>query len=362
MRIAVEAWAAQEVPAGRGRYVRELLRAIRALDPEDLELVLLCREPWPGLDLGPRMRWRPVPGTGPVWTARAARVARAEADVLLATTSYALPALAPLPSVVVVYDFVAFDRALSPPAGSLLERLTLPPAVRRGRAFACISGATRDELVRRFPKAAGRAHVTLLAADDHFARAAPDPAVAARHGIDRPYVLSAATLEPRKNLPRLIEAFAALPPQLRDAHQLVLVGSRGWQTADLDASLERHRHLVHALGYVPDDELATLYAGAAVVAYVSLNEGFGLPVLEGMAAGAPVLTSDRSSMPEVGGDAAAYADPTSVASIRDALAALLTDPERRAALAAAGRVRAQGFSWERTARETLDLVRAVAPR
>ena len=151
MRIAIDACAAAEVPAGRGRYVRELLRPLTALDAEDLELVLLCREPWPGLDLGPRMRWRPVPGTGPLWTARAARVARAEADVLLATTSYALPALTPRPSVVVVYDFVAFDRALSPPRGSLLERLTLPPAARRARSFACISTATRDELVARFP-------------------------------------------------------------------------------------------------------------------------------------------------------------------------------------------------------------------
>jgi alpha-1,3-rhamnosyl/mannosyltransferase len=288
-------------------------------------------------------------------------VARAEADLLLATTSYALPALTPLPSVVVVYDFVAFDRALSPPRGSLLERLTLPPAARRARAFACISTATRDELVARFPSTADRAVVTLLAADDHFGAARPDPEVAARHGIDRPYVLSAATLEPRKNLPRLIEAFAALPDALRDAHQLVLVGSRGWQTAELDASLERHRHLVHALGFVSDEDLATLYASATAVAYVSLNEGFGLPVLEAMAAGAPVLTSDRSSMPEVGGDAAAYADPTSVASIRDALAALLTDAPRRAALSAAGRERARRCSWAQTARETLELIRRAGP-
>jgi alpha-1,3-rhamnosyl/mannosyltransferase len=360
VRVAVEAWAAEEVPAGRGRYVRELLRAIRALDPPDLELVLLCREPWAELETGPRMRWRPVPGTGPVWQARAARVARAEADVLLATTSYALPALTPLPSVVVVYDFVAFDRALAPPRGALLERLTLPLANRRAKAFACISAATCDELVARFPSAAGRAYVTPLAADEHFAAAVPDPAVAARHGIARPYVLSAATLEPRKNLPRLIEAFAALPDALRDAHELVLVGSRGWQSAELDASLARHRALVNALGFVSDDDLATLYAGAQVVAYMSLYEGFGLPVLEGMAAGAPVLTSDRSSLPEVGGDAVAYADPESVPAIRDALEALLTDGTRRAALAAAGRERARGFSWAETAEQTLTLLRDVA--
>jgi glycosyltransferase involved in cell wall biosynthesis len=212
----------------------------------------------------------------------------------------------------------------------------------------------------RFPAAERLAEVTLLAADGHFATALPDAAAAARHGIEQPYVLSAATLEPRKNLSRLIEAFAALPPALRDGHELVLVGSRGWHSAELDASVEQHRHLVHALGFVSDKDLASLYAGAKVVAYVSLSEGFGLPVLEAMAAGAPVLTSDRSSMPEVGGDAVAYADPTSVDGIRDALAALLGDAHARAAFSAAGRARAATFSWATTARQTLALVRDVA--
>jgi glycosyltransferase involved in cell wall biosynthesis len=325
MRIAVEAWAAAEVPAGRGRYLRELLRAIAALETEH-EIVLLGREPWEEVPF----EWR----LGPARPWEVARAARGF-DVLFAPTSYLACALSPVPSVGVVFDMVVFDKANKPPRGAFLERLTLPLAVRRANKLLCISEATRTALLTRYPRS--RAVTTLLAAGAGFADAQP----AQR---PRPYILSAATLEPRKNLPRLIEAFAQLP----DTHDLVLVGTRGWRNAELDAAIERHDVVV--TGFVSDDELKCLYAGADAVAYPSLEEGFGFPILEAMTAGTPVLTSDRSSMPEVGGDAAVYCDPTSVESIRDGLVRVLADRER---LIAAGRERAKLFSWERCARETL---------
>jgi glycosyltransferase involved in cell wall biosynthesis len=117
---------------------------------------------------------------------------------------------------------------------------------------------------------------------------------------------------------------------------------------------------VHALGYVPEEDLRALYRQAELVCYPSLAEGFGLPVLEAMTAGTAVLTSDRSSMPEVGGDAAAYADPRNVGSIAAALEALLAEPERRAELGRRGRERAAGFTWRRTAELTLDALEAAA--
>lgn len=341
MRIAVEAWAAAEVAAGRGRYVRELLRAIAALGGGGYEWTLLCREPWEDL---PGMTWRPVRGRGPLWQVRAAAAARGH-DRLWATTSYALCGLSPVPSLGVVYDFVAFDPAFGAPRGAALERLTLPVAARRARRLLCISQATRDELVRRQPRTAARAVVTPLAAGPAFTRDGIEPA-----RRERPYVLSAATLEPRKNLPRLIEAFAGIEGE----HELLLVGARGWRTEAIEATLARHGARVVELGYVADEELAALYAGATAVAYPSLAEGFGLPVLEAMAAGAPVLTSDRSSMPEVAGDAAVLVDPEDVGAIGDGLRRLLEDAELREDLRRRGRERAAAFTWERTARLTLE--------
>jgi glycosyltransferase involved in cell wall biosynthesis len=359
VRIGIEAWAAAEVPAGRGRYVRELLRAIDGLDHAH-ELVLLTRRPWDQLPSVPGRRWVSVAGAGPAWVLRAARAARGQCDVLLSTTSYALSVLATVPTATVVYDLLSFNAAYGTPAGSRLERLTLPPAVRRTRALLCISRATRDELVDRFPPATGKAIVTPLAAGPPFTGARPDSHVLRRHGIDRPYVLSAATLEPRKNLPRLIEAFATLPAAIRADRQLLLVGGRGWGTTELDAAVSRHGDAIRLLGFVSDDDLAALYAGADTVAYPALAEGFGLPVLEAMAAGAPVLTSNRSSLPEVGGTVAAYADPTDTASIRDGLAALLEDPVRREAMRTSGRGHAAQFSWERTARDTLAALERIS--
>jgi alpha-1,3-rhamnosyl/mannosyltransferase len=184
--------------------------------------------------------------------------------------------------------------------------------------------------------------------------------VPTRHGIERPYVLVTGTLEPRKNVPRAIEAFASLPPELRDAHELVLVGARGWSADETFASVAAHSGRVRTLGFVPDDDLRCLYRQATVFLYPSLYEGFGLPVLEAMLAGVPVLTSNVSSLPEVGGDAVAYADPLDVASIRDGLATLLGDRERRADLAARGRERAEEFSWESTAARTVAVLEQIS--
>ena len=357
LRIAIDARAAAEVGAGRGRYVRELLRALAGLGAPHA-YVLYARTAWEDATLDARFAWRIVGAGEPHWSALAAWHASRECDALLATNSYLLAALARVPAVATVYDLAVYRDDVVLPRGAALERITLPLAVRRAARLAAISAATREELVARFPRAAAKTVVTELAADAAFA--APGPPVAARYGLRKPYVLALGTLEPRKNLPRLIEAFAGLEPALRDAHELVLAGGAGWASGELDAALARHRALVRPLGYVPDADLPGLYREAAVFAYPSLFEGFGLPVLEAMSAGTAVLTSNASSLPEVGGDAVRYADPRDVASIRAGLDALLRDPAERDRLAAAGRERARRFSWERTARETLALVEAAA--
>jgi alpha-1,3-rhamnosyl/mannosyltransferase len=214
----------------------------------------------------------------------------------------------------------------------------------------CISQTTRDELVARIPAAAPKASVALLAG-------APDPGRPSAEALaELPppgFVLAVGTLEPRKNLPRLVQAFAALPEALQAAHPLVVVGATGWRTGQTLAALQSLGDRCRMLGHVSDAALAELYRRSAVFCYPSLAEGFGLPVLEAMAAGAPVLTSDVSSLPEVGGDAVAYADPLDVTAIANGLKRLLSDPARRDQLASAGRARAATFSWDRFAGEVL---------
>ena len=344
MRIAVDARAAAEVPAGRGRYVRELLRAFAAL-PDDHEFVLLARRPWTGAPLDARFRWWTIGLPDPAWSLAAAAASRG-ADAVLAANSYLLAAAAPARAVATVHDLVAFDRELSLPRGSAAERLTLPLAVRRGQTLLCVSEATRAELLERYPRAAALAHVVPHGVEERFFV----------ERAEEPYVLMTGTLEPRKNIVRALDAAARLPAELRERFELRLAGPRGWETGPIDAALARYGSSARHLGLVPDAELPGLYAAASVFLYPSLKEGFGLPVLEAMAAGTAVVTSDRSSLPEVGGSAVRYVDPYDVESIRAALEELLSDGERRANLAAAGRERARSFTWERTARETLALL------
>jgi len=361
VRIGIDARAASEEPGGRGRYVRELLRALAARD-DDHEYVLYARTEWePRGALGPRFAWVLHGLPDPAWhLATALRCG--SCDVLLSTNSYLTAWAARAPTALTIFDLVAFDDALSPRRRSrAIERATLPLAVRRAAGFAAISASARDDLEARFPRARGRVAVTPLAADPRFA---PDPpggaAIRARHGLDGPYLLSVGTLEPRKNLPRLVAAFAALPPATRGEHVLAVVGASGWDTAATEAALGANAGAIRRLGHVPDEDLPALYAGATALCYPSLYEGFGLPVLEAMACGTAVLTSDRSSLPEVAGDAALLVDPRDEGAIAAGLARLLTDGALRERLAAAGPPRAAGFSWDRTAAGTLALLEGVA--
>ena len=357
--FGIDARAAVEVPAGRGRVVRELLRALATLDGDD-RYVLYARQP-ADLDLDERFTWHLLALPDVAWHYRTARVASRECDAFLSTNSYLTCWFTTCPSAIIVYDLVAFIAgAEAQRRASLIERWTIDVGVRRAGALVCISEATRADLVERVPSSAPRSLVIPLAADERFAdadAARNAAAVAKRHGIERPYVLAAGTLEPRKNLARLLAAWSGLRPELREAFELVLVGPVGWEADEIVSAAKAARIVV--AGYVPDDELAALYAGCELFCYPSLYEGFGLPVLEAMKAGAPVLTANRSSLPEVTGDAAALVDPLSADRIGAEITRLLDDPVERDRLRAAGLARAALFSWARTATATRAVLRAL---
>jgi glycosyltransferase involved in cell wall biosynthesis len=241
-------------------------------------------------------------------------------------------------------------------------RLLLPGALRRAARVIAVSEATRAELLARYRLPAEKVHVVPEAAAPHFAP--PPPAeiarVRARYRLAGPYVLFVGLLEPKKNLGALLAAVARCRASGGwGAARLALAGEAGWGDG-LPAHVSRLGldDAVSFLGPVPDGELPALYAGAEAFVFPSLWEGFGLPVLEAMAAGAPVVASRRGALPEVAGDAAVLTEPEP-APLAEALARVLGDAGLRERLRAAGLERARAFSWQRTAAETLAVYRAA---
>jgi glycosyltransferase involved in cell wall biosynthesis len=275
-------------------------------------------------------------------------------DVLF-VPSHVLPLVTPPRSVVVVYDV---GHRVFPRAHGVIEWLYVEWAIRRHVRVATrlltISHASKRDLVRLYGADPARIHVAYPAVDDRFVPAPPREIerVRTRYGLAQRYVLHVGTIKPRKNLPRLIEAFAR--GQIPVDVQLVLGGgtTTGGPAVERAIAAAGLQHRVKRLAYVPDDDLAPLYSGASCVAIVSLYEGFGMPALEALACGAPVMASNRGSLPEIVGDAAVIVDPLDTRAMSDALAHILEDQSVAAGLRARGPLRARGYDWHAAAQVT----------
>ena len=277
---------------------------------------------------------------------------------------YTFPLVSRSARVVTLHDatFFSTPEAHSRLKGEFFRRWTTL-AARRADALVAVSEATEREVVAHVPHVTAPISVAYLGVDRTVFRPPTAEAVAAlrsRLGFapDEPWIAFLGTIEPRKNVPALLRAARRLRAADPAFPRLVVSGSRGWD-ADAGRLLDEGDPSVVEAGYLPLDELSALLGGAEVVAYPSLGEGFGLPVLEGMACGSAVLTTRRLSIPEVGGDAVAYTEPDED-SIARSLAALVADRAERERLAAAGAERSARFTWEECARRYLDADRTAA--
>jgi glycosyltransferase involved in cell wall biosynthesis len=361
MRIAVDARLWDEPRSGIGRYTRALLAALTRLAPEEDWILYVDRPPGPELPAG-RVRCLRHPRRLAWSFWHAPRDLRARpVDVFHGVTGFELPPRGPWRLVTTVHDLIPLRLPhLVPWRHRWAVRCLLGPALRRAARVIAVSEATRQEVLHRYRLPPERIRVVPEAAEPRFAPVARarQAAVHARYGLAGPYVLFVGLLEPKKNLTALLEAVARLRRQGAWGDiRLAVAGAPGWGPDP--AAVARALALddvVAFLGPVAEADLPALYAGACAFAFPSLWEGFGLPVLEAMASGTPVVASARGALPEVAGDAALLVEPTPER-LADALGTLLGDAALRARLAEAGRARAAQFSWERTARETLAVYR-----
>ena len=357
-RVAVDATAVPARLTGAGVYVARVLAELAARD--DLELEVFCAPGSAGVLAAGGLRLRPVRLAGAgrpariAWTQLlAGRAARRAGAGLLHGVHYELPLRSGLPQVVTVHDLTLLTH---PEWHEASKVRYFGWAMRRAVATAtrvlCVSATTAADLTERLGVPSDRVDVTPLGTD---LRPAADSQVAElrrRLGLDGPYLLGLGTVEPRKDLPTLVRAFAALAAEL--PHRLVLAGLPGWGAGELEAAVAASgvADRILVTGYVADADKAALLTGADVFAYPSRYEGFGLPVLEAMACGTPVVTTTGGSLPEVAGDAATLIDPGDEDALAAAIAKLATDPPARQDAAARGLARAASFTWKRCAELT----------
>lgn len=364
MRIAIDATSVPPRPAGAGVYAIELVRALAARTPGGDGYAVFTRGAWFDETVAGRRDWRiervraSSRPTRTAWEqARLPMRLRALGADVLHSTHHTLP-LAPMRAarVVTVHD-VTFFRIPKryPPVRRAYMQLSTRLAAAVAVAVIVPSRAVREDAVRALRLAPEKVHVVYEAPASRFTPIDRGRALAVlgKHDVEAPYILNVGSLEPGKNRGRLICALHALRREGL-CQQLVVIGQPAWRFEEDFALVEElgMNDAVRFLGYVADDELPAFYAGATAFAFPSLYEGFGLPVIEAMACGAPVLTSAIGATAEVAGDASLLVDPHSVEQIRDGLRRLLTDAGLRDDLRRRGVERAAEFSWARAAAET----------
>lgn len=368
MHIAFDGTTLRPGRTGVGYYTEHLLRATAGQVGGDDITVFSNRPIETVVPLPPHVRHlvtgRRLPRFIWMQTQAPRLVRRIHADVVHFTNGM-VPAASSAPTVVTIHDMslTLFPR-FHPTRRVLLNRPFVNLAARRADAIITVSETAKRDIVRLYGIDEARVHVVHEAAAPSF-RVIHDPCelkrVRERYGLGDRFLLYVGTIEPRKNLPALIEAFARRRVAGDLPHQLVCVGPYGWLSHDIETLIDtlRVRDAVTFTGYVPFEDLPAIYNLAELFVFPSVYEGFGLPLVEAMACGTPVLTGRVAALSEVAGGAAEEVASLDVESLGDAIVALTRDRARREERARLGLQRAQTFSWSRAASETLNVYRSA---
>jgi glycosyltransferase involved in cell wall biosynthesis len=300
----------------------------------------------------------------PIWFKRWQQL-HAYRDHVFHGPNYFIPQFAPR-AVATIHDLSIFKYPETHPEDRLRQfEKELPLSLKRASHLITVSQATRLEVIDHFGWPANKVTAIPLGVSQRFAphsRQLTVPTLS-NFGLEfGAYSLCVSTIEPRKNIDGLLAAYREIPFELRRQYPLVLAGSKGWLSEKLHTLIYQYQAegWLHYLGFVPDEDLPALYAGARMFVFPSVYEGFGLPVLEALASGVPVVTSNRSSLPEVAGGAALLIDPDDVDALRDGIHKALEDDPWRAKARALGLQVASAHTWERCTEQTLAVYRKVA--
>ncbi len=367
MRIGIDTRLVFYQKAGIGQYILGLTNALAEIDHEDEFTLFHSRRDLQPIVQAPNFKHEAV------WTPShhrfettflTAELFPYRLDVLH-SPDFIPPRYTRAASVITVHDlaFLLYPRFLTKQSARYYGQIDI--AARRANHIIAVSQSTKRDVIKLLGVPADKVTVIYEAIQPIFRpldHAQARAHVAATHGITQDYILFVSTIEPRKNLPTLLEAFRKLREHYHSQAQLVIAGRRGWLTEQIDELVSKLQldGQVHFLGPVSNEELVYLYNAARVFAFPSFYEGFGLPPLEAMACGTPVVVSNTASLPEVVGDAAQLVDPNDIEAWNVALWRVLSDEGLRSEMCQKGLRRTTSFSWERAARETLDVYRKAA--
>ena len=369
MRIGIDARKLHDF--GIGTYIRNLLRELAAMD-HDTEYVIISRPDDAAAVCALGENFRPVAATaGNYSLAEQIAIPRAltrERVDLFHAPHYVLPPLVSCPSVVTIHDCIhlMFPQYLPNRWALAYARTSISLAAKRATRVLTVSESSKRDIQRFVDIPPGKIDVIYNSVDPRFGAEPNEETVdrvRERYQLHSDFVLYAGNVKPHKNLERLIEAFHIVRNRGLDELKLILIGDDISKYTALRRAVHRHQlhNYVRFLGYVPEDTLAVMYRLAGVFVFPSLYEGFGLPPLEAMASGTPVVTSNVSSLPEVAGDAAVLVDPYSAEAIADGMYRVLTDHDLRSDLRRRGPLHARQFSWQSSVRRVREIYGQVLP-